>query len=116
MQSKQEEWRARFPNAHLSLALVFDDPISTAEHYHRLSGRSLQVYGNIGELYSCKTYGLNLDRNYAQGSDGRICNGLVQVKIITPFKSKDRVNLNLARSFGRWWSSRSMLTSKWLLG
>lgn len=100
-QIQHKEWRARFPNADLSIVSVFEDLISTAEHYHSLTGRHLQVYGDIGELYACITHGLQLHRNYAQGSDGRIGNDLVEVKTITPFKSNDRVTLNLERNFSK---------------
>lgn len=100
-QIQHKEWRPRFPNADLSIVSVFEDLISTAEHYHSLTGRHLQVYGDIGELYACIPHGLKLHRNYVQGSDGRIGNDLVEVKTITPFKSNDRVTLNLARNFGK---------------
>lgn len=100
-QIQHKEWRARFPNADLSIVSVFESLMSTAQHYHELTGRHLQVYGDIGELYACITHGLKLHRNYAQGSDGRIGNDLVEVKTITPFKSNDRVTLNLDRNFSK---------------
>lgn len=100
-QIEHKEWRARFPNADLSIVAVFQDLISTAEHYHSLTGRHLQVYDDIGELYACITHGLKPHRNYAQGSDGWIGNDLVEVKRITPFKSNDRVTLNLKRNFNK---------------
>lgn len=59
------------------------------------------MYGDIGELYGVITHGLKLHRNYAQGSDGRIGNDHVEVKTITPFKSNDRVTLNMSRNFSK---------------
>ena len=100
-QIQHKEWRARFPNADLSVVSIFETLMSTAEHYHEITGRHLQVYGDIGELYGCITHGLKLHRNYAQGSDGRIGNDLVEVKTITPFKSNGRVTLNLDRNFSK---------------
>lgn len=100
-QIQHKEWRARFPNADLSVVSIFENLMSTAEHYHELTGRHLQVFGDIGELYACITHGLKLHRNYAKGSDGRIGNDLVEVKTITPFKSNDRVTLNLDRNFSK---------------
>ena len=100
-QIQHKEWRARFPNADLSIVSVFEDLLATAQHYHELTGRHLQVFGDIGELYGCITHGLKLHRNYAQGSDGRIGNDLVEVKTITPFKSNDRITLNLDRNFSK---------------
>ena len=100
-QIQYKEWRARFPNADLSVVSILENLISTAQEYHELTGRHLQVYGDIGELYARITHGLKLHRNDAQGSDGRIGNDLVEVKKITPFKSNDRVTLNLTRNFSK---------------
>lgn len=96
-----KEWRARYPNADLSVVSVFESLIDTAQHYHELTGRHLQVYGDIGELYGVITHGLKLHRNYAEGSDGRIGNDFVEVKTITPFKSNDTITLNLKRNFNK---------------
>jgi len=100
-QIEYKEWRARYPDADLSMVGVFQSLISTAEEYHALTGRHLQVYGDIGELYGVITHGLKLHRNYAQGSDGRIGNDFVEVKTITPFKSNDIVTLNMTRNFSK---------------
>ena len=100
-QIQYKEWRARYPNADLSAVAVFENLLETAQSYYELTGRHLQVYGDIGELYGVITHGLKLHRNYAQGSDGRIGNDFVEVKTITPFKSNDVVTLNLARNFSK---------------
>ena len=100
-QIQYKEWRAKYPNADLSLVSVFENLISTAEHYHQLTGSHLQVYGDIGELYGAITHGIKLHKNYAQGSDGRLGNDLVEVKTITPFKINDFVELNLKRNFSK---------------
>lgn len=100
-QIQYKEWRAKYPNADLSLVSVFENLISTAEDYHCITGSHLQVYGDIGELYGVITHGLKLHRNYAQGSDGKIGNDFVEVKTITPFKSNDIVVLNLKRNFSK---------------
>lgn len=98
-QIQYKEWRARYPNADLSLVSIFQSLLETAQSYHELTGRHLQVYGDIGELYGVITHGLKLHRNYAQGSDGRIGDDFVEVKTITPFKGDDVVTLNMARNF-----------------
>lgn len=98
-QIQYKEWRAKYPNADLSLVSVFESLIATAEEYHQLTGLHLQVYGDIGELYGAITHGIKLHRNYAQGSDGRLGNDLVEVKTITPFKTNDMITLNLKRNF-----------------
>lgn len=100
-QIEHKEWRARYPDADLSVVSIFESLISTAAEYHALTGRHLQVYGDIGELYGVITHGLRLHRNYAQGSDGRIGDDFVEVKTITPFKSNDRVTLDLRGNFSK---------------
>ena len=100
-QIQYKEWRARYPNADISLVPVFESLIATAEEYYHLTGRHLQVYGDIGELYGAITHGIKLHRNYAKGSDGRLGNDFVEVKTITPFKSCDVVEINLERNFSK---------------
>jgi hypothetical protein len=61
----RQEMAAQYPNADIEIVQVFEDLLATAEHYHGLTGRHLQVYGDIGELYGVITHGLKLHRNYA---------------------------------------------------
>lgn len=61
----------------------------------------MHVYGDIGELYGAITHGIRLNRNYAQGSDGRLGNDLIEIKTITPFKRTDTVEINMARNFSK---------------
>ncbi len=100
-QIQYKEWGARYPNADLSMVSIFESLIETAQSYHELTGRHLQVYGDIGELWGAITHGLKLHRNYAQGSDGRLGNHFVEVKTITPFKNNNVVSLNLKRNFSK---------------
>lgn len=93
------EFKARFPNLEVELVPMFQELLTLAQDYHGLTGRHLQVYGDLGELYGAITYGIKLHRNYAQGSDGKLGNHLVEVKTITPFKTNNTVSLNLERNF-----------------
>lgn len=95
------EFKARFPNLDVDLVPIFQSLLAVAQDYHELTGSHLQVYGDLGELYGAITHGIKLHRNYAQGSDGRLGNDLVEVKTITPFKSNDVVVLNLRRNFSK---------------
>ena len=95
------EFEARYPNLDVELAPIFQKLLSTAENYYCLTGRHLQVYGDLGELYGAITHGIILHRNYAQGSDGKLGNHFVEVKTITPFKTKDTITLNLKRNFSK---------------
>lgn len=93
------EFEACFPNLTVDLVPIFQKLLTTAQDYYDLTGRHLQVYGDLGELYGAITHGIKLHRNYAQGSDGKIGNHFVEVKTITPFKSNDTITLNLKRNF-----------------
>ncbi|WP_223215867.1 hypothetical protein [Rhizobium herbae] len=75
--------------------------MSLAESYHLETGRHLDVYGDIGELFGAITYGIRLNKNYAQGADGRLGNDHVEIKTITPFKSKDEVFVKVSGNFSK---------------
>jgi hypothetical protein len=95
------EFEARFPHLDVDLVPIFQGLLETAIDYHCLTGRHLQVYGDLGELYGAITHGIKLHRNYAQGSDGKLGNDFVEIKTITPFKTKSAVTLNLERNFSK---------------
>ncbi len=97
----EAELRRRYPKADLALIPIFRDLLATAESYHLATGRHLQVYGDIGELFGAITYGIKLHRNYATGSDGRLGNDFVEIKTITPFKRNDTVSVRLDRHFSK---------------
>ncbi|MFC7049109.1 DUF6998 domain-containing protein [Emcibacter nanhaiensis] len=100
-QIQYKEWRAKWPNADLSLVPVFEDLISVAEDYFLATGRHLQVYGDIGELYAAITYGIRLHKNFAQGSDGRLGNDHIEVKTIAPMNTKDQTSVKLSGHFNK---------------
>lgn len=100
-QLRYQEWRAKYPNAIRSLIPYFQDLLSLAESYHFETGRHLTVYGDIGELFGAITYGIKLHKNYAQGSDGRLGNDPIEIKTITPFKSKDEVVVKVSGNFSK---------------
>src|SRR3546814_15811579 len=67
-QIEYKEWRAKYPNADISLVPIFESLLSTACSYNAHTGKHLHVYGDIGELYGAITHGIRLNRNYAKGS------------------------------------------------
>lgn len=91
--------RLRFPKADISLIPYFEALLKLAETYYLDTGRHLQVYGDIGELFGAITYGIALNRNYAPGADGRLGKDHVEIKTITPFNRHDRVTLKLDGNF-----------------
>lgn len=100
-QIQHKEWRDKYPNADLSLVPVFESLINTAREYYNKTGKNLQVYGDIGELFGAITYGIRLHKDYAQGSDGLLGDDFVEVKTITPFKKSDSVEVKLSGHFSK---------------
>ena len=81
---------------------AYEDLLATARRYFAATGRNLNVFGEIGELYGVIHFGLRLNRPHAKGSDGRLGDAHVEVKTISPFKEKARVRVRLAdRNFSK---------------
>lgn len=100
-QIRHKEWGAKYPNSDRTLIPYFEQLLNLAEDYHQDTGLHLSVYGDIGELFAAITHGIKLNKTYAQGSDGRLGNDLVEVKTITPFKQRDVVTIDLDRNFSK---------------
>jgi hypothetical protein len=98
---RQQEWAEKYPKANRSMIPYFEELLDLAEGYHNETGLHLSVYGDLGELFGAITYGIKLNRMYAQGSDGRLGNDHVEIKTITPFKRKDTVVVDTARNFNK---------------
>lgn len=100
-QLRYKEWSAKYPNAKRSIIPFFEELISLAQRYYCETGLHLNVYGDIGELFGAITYGIKLNKNYAQGADGRLGNDHIEVKTITPFKNRDIVEVKRAGNFNK---------------
>lgn len=55
------------------------------------TGRYLQIWGELGEIYAEITVGLRRHGTHHPGSDGTIAGKLVEVKTISPEKGNDHV-------------------------
>ena len=75
--------------------------LKIAQEYYRFTNRPLPIYGEIGELFAQRQYGIDLHTPNAQGSDGRCMDDFYEVKTITPFKSKDVVKVKKAGNFNK---------------
>ncbi len=95
------EWSQKHPNADLSLVPYFETLILTAEQYRKKTGKHLQIYGAVGELYGSITIGMTLHKSFAQGSDGRQGNDFIEVKTITPLKKNDYVLVKAGGNFNK---------------
>lgn len=80
-----------FPYSVLEQAEIFEDLVDCAERHFRNTGRYLQVWGELGEIYAEIKFGLRRHGTHHAGSDGTIAGKLVEVKTISPEKSNDQV-------------------------
>lgn len=97
----EAELRLRYPKADITLVPYFKALVGMSADYHADTGRHLHSYGDIGELFGAIVYGIDLHRNFATGSDGRLGDDFVEIKTIAPFSTKDRVRLRLDRHFSQ---------------
>ena len=79
---------------------IFNSLIENSKEYYSLTGRYLQIWGELGELYAELEYGLkrHKDVNH-EGSDGFINGKLVEVKTISPLKQHNQVVVKKKGSF-----------------
>lgn len=83
--------RDGFPFSVLEQAEIFYDLIECARRHFENTGRYLQVWGELGEIYAELKFGLRRHQTHQAGSDGYIDGKLVEVKTISPERAGDRV-------------------------
>lgn len=89
----KEPFKSRdgFPFSVLEQASIFEDLVDCAERHFRNTGRYLQVWGELGEIYAEIKFGLRRHGTHRAGSDGIVNGKLVEVKTISPEKASDQV-------------------------
>lgn len=97
----EQELQAEFPNADPLIIQLFEDFVRVAEDHKELTGRYLQVWGELGEFYAEIKFGLKRHRPSTPGSDGKIGNDFVEVKTISPEKSEHKVQVKRAGNFNK---------------
>ena len=83
----------------LELTEVFLDLVDDVARYRELTGRYLELWGELGEIYAEIRHGLIRHPKHHAGSDGTIGGVLVEVKTISPEKKNDRVHVKRCGSF-----------------
>jgi len=83
--------RDGFPFSTLEQTEIFYDLVDCATRHFENTGRYLQIWGELGELYAEIKFGLRRHGTHEAGSDGTINGKLVEVKTISPEKTSDRV-------------------------
>lgn len=83
--------RDGFPFSTLEQTEIFYDLVDCATRHFENTGRYLQIWGELGEIYAEIKFGLRRHGTHEAGSDGTIDGKLVEVKTISPEKTSDRV-------------------------
>jgi len=91
--------RDGFPFSILEQTQILYDLIDCAERHFENTGRYLQVWGELGEIYAEIKFGLRRHGTRTAGSDGTIAGKLVEVKTISPEKASDRVQVKSQGNF-----------------
>ena len=97
----KNELREEYPAVDPKLAELFEELVEDARRYHALTGRYLQIWGELGELYAQVKHGVTLHQPHTQGSDGRLGNDLVEVKTISPERVTYKVQVKRAGNFSK---------------
>ena len=80
---------------------LLDDLLSEARDLDADGKRERINFGEIGELYAEIRHGLKRHRKYAEGSDGKIGKDFVEVKTITPWKTRQHVAVKRRGHFSK---------------
>lgn len=100
-QLEERELLAEYPGASIELINAFEALLDAAIYYKQLTGRYLQIWGELGEFYAEIKLGLKRHRAHAAGSDGRIGNDFIEVKTISPEKGDDLVLVKRSGNFNK---------------
>jgi hypothetical protein len=93
--------KSEFPDADIEVIQIFDSLVRVAEEYKAITGRYLQIWGELGELYAEIKFGLKRHRPGTKGSDGKLGNDFIEVKTISPEKSNERVLVKRSGNFNK---------------
>jgi len=96
-----QELKEQYPKASIELIDIFESLVSIAIEHKEVTGRYLQIWGELGELYAEIQYGIKRHSPGTQGSDGRLGNDWVEVKTISPEKSSNTVQVKQAGNFNK---------------
>ena len=97
----ERELMEQYPGASLEVIQAFEALVEAAIQYHDATGRYLEIWGELGEVYAEVKHGLKRNRQHAPGSDGRIGNDHCEVKTISPRKSDPVVQVKRAGNFNK---------------
>lgn len=100
-QLHEQDIKRQYPEVQPQLAMLFEELVENAAEYHALTGRYLQIWGELGELYAEVKFGIKRHKPHTQGSDGKMGNDFVEIKTISPEKDGDKVQVKRAGNFNK---------------
>ena len=83
------------------LVEIFESLVNSAKSYHTLTGRYLQIWGELGELYAEIKYGIKRHKPHTRGSDGKLGNDYIEIKTMSPEKVGEIVEVKRAGNFSK---------------
>ena len=90
----------KFPCAEPTVLRQFLRLGNAAQEHFEMTGRHLNIYVQLGELFAAVRYGISLHvKPDAPGSDGRLGKAFMEIKTISPRSTTDRVRVSMA---GHW--------------
>lgn len=95
----QEPQPEYHPQASPAAIRALEDLVAVAQEYKLATGRYLQIWGELGELYAEIKYGIIRHHPGTQGSDGRLGNDWIEIKTISPEKKTDTIQVKRAGNF-----------------
>jgi hypothetical protein len=97
----EDELSGLRPHNDPELVMVFEGLVENAMSYYELTGRYLQIWGELGELYAEIKYGIERHKPHTKGSDGKLGNDFIEIKTISPEKSGGQVRVKRAGNFNK---------------
>ena len=87
------ELLAEYPGASIDAIQAFEDIVDAARRYHESTGRFLEIWGELGEVYAELKFGVKRHTPYQAGSDGTLDGELVEIKTLAPKRRGDCVEV-----------------------
>ena len=97
----EREISREVPEVSRELKGIFEVLVHTASNYKELTGRYLDIFGELGELYAEIQLGISRHKPNTPGSDGRVGNDFIEVKTISPLKQDDKVRVKRKGNFNK---------------
>ncbi|QXT40817.1 hypothetical protein [Gymnodinialimonas ceratoperidinii] len=98
----EDKLSRRFPLAGICVIRQVLRLTKASTEYFEQTGKHLNIYGALGELYGSMVWGVRLhNKPNAQGSDGKLDNDFVEIKTIAPNSTTNKVKVKLSGHFNK---------------